>query len=554
MVPIPAIKECLSKDLGLESCQQWLDPSVTESEAAGSLLARDLLRKFSSTDRPPKSLCDLALEKFLFMNNHAKELVIELNTSGDEELFGMFKDELWKFFNPQGYPLIDSLDQIFMSGRVGPGAGIGSPHGSAYAKLWASKLSYHQPVLKKHFENRTNLFPLWRSAETARSAAQGGGLVVEGSRLSFVSKNDSVARTICVEPVLNMFYQLGIGSIIESRLRTYFGINLSTQPDRNRALAKAGSKDGSVCTIDLESASDAMSLRLLELCLPREVLTMLRVCRSPKTLIHGEWHELHMVSSMGNGFTFPLQTCLFACAVRSVYRSLGIHEKIEVFGDDIICVKQAYNRLTKFLSLLGFFVNKTKSFSEGPFRESCGHDYFKGRNVRSVFVKALRNPADLHVAINRLIDWSVDQRIPLFNTTRLLLGSVRRLLLVPGEADASSGIRVTRSVAREFGLKADIHGTITYHGLEWVPRRVDIQRSRKTPEGKKLFVNPDGLLMSVLYGESVVHSLVSRDIGRWKTKRRRSPCWDVAYESVSTTAYRSAYVSTLLEERNPNKV
>ncbi len=41
------------------------------------------------------------------------------------------------------------------------------------------------------------------------------------------------------------------------------------------------------------------------------------------------------------------------------------------------------------LQLCGFTVNSSKSFTDGPFRESCGHDYYKGIDIRPVYTKTM---------------------------------------------------------------------------------------------------------------------------------------------------------------------
>jgi hypothetical protein len=53
--------------------------------------------------------------------------------------------------------------------------------------------------------------------------------IVEGNRLDFVPKNDDISRSICVEPTLNMFFQLGFADILNSRLKEFAGIDLENQ-------------------------------------------------------------------------------------------------------------------------------------------------------------------------------------------------------------------------------------------------------------------------------------------------------------------------------------
>jgi hypothetical protein len=553
MITMSTLTECLFKDLGGDFRGKHLWESSSVEDAAKGLLQDSFLKKYASTKTGTTPEQDqAALEKFLKCNVHCRDYTVRCNSSWEEELYGTFKTELYNFFYPRGNPLLESLDQIFDHGRNGPGAAIGSSHGSNYSKLWASRLTTSSLLLEKHFRQRLRHYPRWDAAENFRQSTIGDPYIVNSSRLSFVPKNDKISRTTCTEPVLNMYYQLGIGDLLRSRLAQVFGIVLETQPDVNRDLAKVGSIDGSISTIDLESASDTISLNLLKDCFPREQLAWFLACRSKFTLIRGEEHELHMVSSMGNGFTFQLQTAIFACAVRAVYRTMGIWKRVSVFGDDIICVKQAYPRLVQFLTFLGFKVNAQKSFSEGPFRESCGHDCFKGRNVRGVYVKALSNPAQIYVAINRLIEWSTEFWVELPLTLRYLMSHVPRLLVVPYHSDMASGVRLPLSLARK-EIRKNRNGSWQYKSLEWVPTRMSIHAGRIPGSRRRIVYNPDGLVLSTLIGESAASFLTSRDVGRWKTKRRVTPSWDNPYESRFEAEWGSSYLGMIFQWLVKNK-
>jgi hypothetical protein len=89
---------------------------------------------------------------------------------------------------------------------------------------------------------------------------------------------------------------------------------------------------------------------------------------------------------MGNGFTFPLETLIFFSLAQACCESED-YEKVSVYGDDIIVPVYAVPLLTKVLTSCGFLVNASKSFSSGPFRESCGKDYLLGTDVRPCYIK-----------------------------------------------------------------------------------------------------------------------------------------------------------------------
>lgn len=295
-------------------------------------------------------------------------------------------------------------------------------------------------------------------ADDFRSAHR-GNLVVAGSKMSFVPKSQDVSRTICTEPTLNMLFQKGIGRFLEDELKRLFRIDLSKQPALNCELARQGSVEQSYGTIDLSSASDSISMELCRQLLPGYLYRWLELTRSPITqLQNGDVIKLEMISSMGNGFTFPLQTLIFASLVVAVYGVLGIKPEytrdgpsnFAVFGDDIIVRKDAYLLVTRTLEMFGFVVNVDKSFNNGPFRESCGSDFFCGHNVRGVYIKELKHETDFYSAFNRCARWAARSGVELPRTLRHLLGQVppNRRCLVPLWCGDAEGIHVPLCVLR----------------------------------------------------------------------------------------------------------
>jgi hypothetical protein len=212
--------------------------------------------------------------------------------------------------------------------------------------------------------------------------------VIRGNRVAFVPKTAKTHRSIAVEPHVNSFFQLGAGRMIRKRLLRGANINLNSQ-ELNQRLAKLGSVDGSLATIDLTSASDTVSKELVRELLPEDWFSWLDELRSKEgQLPNGEWLLYEKFSSMGNGFTFDLESIIFWAVSTSVVDSLGYNPFwVNVMGDDIIVPTRCYSRVVRVLALLGFVVNKKKSFASGPFRESCGKDYFRGYNVRPLYLK-----------------------------------------------------------------------------------------------------------------------------------------------------------------------
>jgi hypothetical protein len=212
-------------------------------------------------------------------------------------------------------------------------------------------------------------------------------------KVHFVPKNSKTDRPICVEPVLNSLLQKGVGSYIKGRLRR-FGVNLFDQR-RNQELARVGSEKGNLCTIDLKSASDTVALGLVINLLPLEWVDLLGSCRTGTVDCEGTSLVLEKFSSMGNGFTFELESLIFFGLMSGVVSymrqmgEIGKHEyaPIGVYGDDLIIPTQGYNLAERVLTYCGFETNTRKSFFTGPFRESCGADYFLGLDLRPFYLR-----------------------------------------------------------------------------------------------------------------------------------------------------------------------
>lgn len=537
----------LSEYLSLHQMDQFLAgscdvpwyPDSTPLQAAAVQLGNSFLKKYQ--DDISAEADKRCLDLFLQCNAQCKDWVYDVDGSWEEEVFGEFKRLIYDFFYPAGMPLISSFPQILDRGRVGPGASLLAEGNDFYTKLFSSPLSVTSEVLYDTYVTHFSHDHLWGPAEMQRASKYGDFEKVAGNRLSFVPKKSSISRSICTEPVLNMFFQLGLGAILEARLRQFFGIDLSMQPDINRELARIGSldfKENRLSTIDLSCASDSISLAMLRNVLPRQVLSWFELTRSKACVLpNGDELQLNMVSTMGNGFTFPLQTVLFACAVVAVYRCSGIRVikpgfdrtgNFGVFGDDIICHTKVSGRVIRLLNILGFSVNSDKSFFEGPFRESCGEDYFRGLNVRGVYVKTLRTVTSRFSVINQLNVWSSRLGIYLPRTVRRLHRSVPKYY-VPVWENEDAGIRVPL----RFLAKVRYSDNNSFLYRKWVtrPKRIKLSDGKvSVPKGsKKRVYNPKGLLLAFLRGDIEQGYISVRQSTPLYSKRTGvAPSWDTA--------------------------
>jgi len=223
---------------------------------------------------------------------------------------------------------------------------------------------------------------------------------IHSGNLHFVPKNAKTDRSIVVEPSLNSFFQLGIGDYIAKRLK-FEGIDITDQT-RNQQLARLGSVEGGLATLDLSSASDTIARELVAHLLPIGWFSLLDQLRTGVVNYKGSLTKLGKFSSMGNGFTFPLETLIFWALADSSAELTG-GGIVSVYGDDIIVPTGAVELLTQVLHACGFLLNSEKSYWTGPFRESCGKDYHSGILVRPAFVKDRLLAADIFTLHNYFV-------------------------------------------------------------------------------------------------------------------------------------------------------
>lgn len=272
---------------------------------------------------------------------------------------------------------------------------------------------------------------LWAKALGERE--EGSLTTVRGNRFTSVIKDSTKNRGICIEPSINLYYQLGLGKSLKKRLRRS-GIELAVEEEdtklpnglsgivplakgadgqtRHKRKACVASLSGSHATVDLSSASDTVCFNLVRLLLPPDWFDLLSDLRSPFTLIEGKWVKLEKFSSMGNGYTFELETLVFLSLIAGLFSEMGVDyvigEDLMVYGDDIIVPSEFGDETLAMLRFFGFTPNERKTFVEGHFRESCGGDYFKGASVRPYYLEKHPNEPNELIAyangISRLAD------------------------------------------------------------------------------------------------------------------------------------------------------
>lgn len=289
-----------------------------------------------------------------------------------------------------------------LRGRFGPGSTYGDKGDRATIP---DKMS-SQPTLTPL---ASALVPTWVETQWGRSVDQQEDCLVfvRGNRFATAPKTALTHRAIAIEPSINVFYQLAYGELLKDLLKRrptaerpdLAGWDLKRAQEIHRLVAWVSSVSREFATLDLSNASDTVARNLVRLLLPRAWWMALEAVRSPVTeftkvpgfLQPGQSKTPRVVlekfSSMGNGFTFELETIIFAALSCAVSREAGhvgrLGEDVFVFGDDIIVKDDVAEPLIPVLRFFGFSLNKEKSFwGDVPFRESCGGDYYSGDAVR----------------------------------------------------------------------------------------------------------------------------------------------------------------------------
>lgn len=281
-------------------------------------------------------------------------------------------------------PFIEDLQLSF-----GPGAAVTCRKKTSARYKLSTPPSISRPALSIAGKLR-KMIPRWYDAF-------GVMLVVPGS-LEFVVKNYKTKRPIVIGPSLTGMAQRAVGSVIKRCLLSV-GVDLYKGQTRNRLRARNASLTGDDGTVDLTLASDSIAYMLPLILFPEDWVELLDTLRDDRVKLGSQVIQLEKFSSMGNGYTFELESLLFYAITYGIARLMDIpfdRNTILVYGDDIIAPPDLCKGIFKYFPLFGFRINEQKSFLEGPFRESCGGDYVLGVDVRPFFI---RNRCTHHVLV-----------------------------------------------------------------------------------------------------------------------------------------------------------
>lgn len=223
------------------------------------------------------------------------------------------------------------------------------------------------------------------------------------ARLVSVPKNSSSVRLITVEPLLKQFVQQGLNIRLREEILKCPVLKQClalTDQSLNQNLALEGSLTDEWATLDLKSASDLLSLKLVKLMFGHHTpfWEQMIKARSNEVLAGKVPVELSKFAGMGNALTFPVQSVVFAIvAISAILASEGsmptkgklrrAARHVRVYGDDIVVKTKHANQVVSWLHKAGLAVNIKKSFLEGNFKESCGVDAFRGVDVTPLYLR-----------------------------------------------------------------------------------------------------------------------------------------------------------------------
>lgn len=373
-------------------CEQTNYLDTAEGNFADDYLVTSLLQK--SQHAPAQTDLEVvAIQKFLTSEERCKSTSDRLYGAEHPSWFRRFRGHVAKLLGPLG---ADELNNVVNLAHHGSGACVGVKGDGL--------------VSSDKFENRltmTSTYSFFHESIAGEALAEyrkrQGWHVVDGSTFFTVLKDAEGHRGATTEPGENVKFQLGIGEHLMDRLKI-FGCDLRDQSINQFLASKA--RDWRLATVDLKQASDSTALGLVFEGFPEKWTHLLMIARSHKcnlpVLVEKDGVQViqtdHMgrpvrgtiglekLSSMGNGFTFPVETIIFLAAAWTVVPSKS-RMFVSVYGDDII-VPQAYvHDLITVLSYLGYETNSKKTFLAGRFFESCGTDWFNNRDVRPFFLR-----------------------------------------------------------------------------------------------------------------------------------------------------------------------
>ncbi len=208
------------------------------------------------------------------------------------------------------------------------------------------------------------------------------------ARVILVPKDSRGPRLISCEPVDFQWIQQGLQKaiyrLVEHHPLTREHVFFTDQRFNQRG-ALLGSTTGRYATLDLKEASDRVSLDLVRLLFPEHLHRFLEASRSLSTVLpNGQELTLKKFAPMGSALCFPIMALTIWAILTARAPNADTRECIYVYGDDVIVPTTFVESAISILEEFGLKINRSKSCTQGFFRESCGVDAFHGIDVTPV--------------------------------------------------------------------------------------------------------------------------------------------------------------------------
>lgn len=363
------------------------------------------------------------------------------------------------------------------------------------------------------------------------------------NRISFVPKSSDEHRAIGIELSGSILLQKQVGNLIRRALKR-FGLDLNSQ-SRNVHFARLA-KTFNFATVDLANASNTLSRETVKALLPPDWFAVMDCYRSHYgSTKSGDFScRYNMFSSMGNGFTFELESLIFfAIAYVIVKEDLQSDHRatlrnVAVFGDDIIIPNHLFGEFVETINFYGFSTNIDKSFVTGNFFESCGSDFYDCTDVRPFFLKReLSTVKDIYFFCNSILFKCIKVKNPfLFPVYLAALKELARINIFPdmgplhfyegrdGWAESSDDLEAVLRVPLEFAQK---HGGVSFDTtlFAWTYRKW-VRVSIEIPLSKNSQYNVQNIkyltwLMGTRDGRAVY-----KNRSKFKLVKRSTSSWD----------------------------
>lgn len=233
---------------------------------------------------------------------------------------------------------------------------------------------------------------------------------------AFVPKGIDDKRGISMDQTSKMFWQHAVADCFDYWFCRHpsFGVDLHDQ-EHNRSYCLRGSRRLTHATIDLSSASDTVTWKLVKaIFADTEWLTLLYLSRSETCKVDGRVVTQAKFAPMGSAACFPVECVVFASVAQLACKRVGCKPDYRVYGDDIVIPSAAFEECCRLLTALHFKVNETKSFgSYSDFLEACGMEAYCGTDVTPyrlsrwydiVAIRSDKSPANLPGSIKLVND------------------------------------------------------------------------------------------------------------------------------------------------------